>query len=492
MSGFSQHQIDVLTRSSNDFVTFVNEIFSHSSKTFIGGQYVDDTARFLSQNDRTIRVSARNHFKSYAFYAYYMWKLMFEGATSDIESHYFSYNADLGAYHVRKIKAAIENNPYFEHIIDTKPTAETVLRYTWDKEHYTSLHPHGLIQFKRGIHADLIFVDDPFQDPDNELNPSSIYKINEVFKSNILDMPHADGELHVAGTPQTNSDFFFDKNVTNRFKVRILPAITEEHEALWPEWMNIEELEKKRIERSDRIFKREYLCMPTYSAKGFFDKEQIEAKIVNYDLSPLNVLVPYKTEKRIVAGFDIGKKAHPSYLVVFEERSGKLIMIHEKWMDSWNYSNGEEYDAKNPTQLEYLKLAIKNLKIEVLHYDNTRGEFEAYDEQGLLPLQMVPIVFSTKSRNTMSTVLDRLVEREQLEIINNDRTINQLCVVTNDLQAIASKFGHGDSFWGCGLAVLGSNDVLTYNDASLDALRREINIGCESMFNQNSKIPSGW
>lgn len=489
---FTAFQIQELEKASTDFVYFVNNIFSQSSKSFIGGQHIDDTARFLSQNDRTIRVSARNHFKSYAFYAFYMWKLMFEGSTSDIEAHYFSYNADLAAYHVGKIKAAIELNPYFDNIIDAKPTAETILRYTWDKKHYTSLRPHGLIQFKRGIHCDMVFVDDPFQDPDNELNPASIYKINEVFKSNILDMPHADGILHVAGTPQTNSDFFFDENVTTRFKVKIQPAITEDGEALWPEWMNIEELEEKRIERTDRIFKREYLCMPTYSAKGFFSKEQIEAKIVNTDLSSLNILVPYKTDRRVIAGFDIGKKAHPSYLCVFEERPGKLIMIHEKWMDSWNYSNGEEYDAANPTQLEYLKLVIKNLKIQILHYDNTRGEFEAYDEQGLLPLQMVPIVFSTKSRNTMSTVLDRIVEREQMEIINNSRTIGQICVVTNDLQAIASKFGHGDSFWGCGLAVLGSNDILTYADASIGKLRREINVGGGSMFSSGSKIPKGW
>ncbi len=114
--GFSPEEIRVLQRASSDFVFFVNEIFSKSSSHFIGGQFVDDTARFLSQHKRTVRVSARNHFKSYSFYAYFMWKLMFEGASKSIEAHYFSFNNDLAAYHVGKIKVAIMANPYFRDI----------------------------------------------------------------------------------------------------------------------------------------------------------------------------------------------------------------------------------------------------------------------------------------------------------------------------------------------------------------------------------------
>jgi len=490
---FDLNQIKILQNSANDFCYFVNNVFSKSSKDFTGGKYIDETTKFLSGNDRTIRVSARNHFKSYAFYAYFMWKLMFTGSTSDIEAHYFSFNADLASYHVNKIKSTISANPFFADIIDSKPTAESVLRYTWNRKHYVTLKPHGLIQFKRGIHCDCVFVDDPFQDPDNELNPSSIYKINEIFKSNILDMPHADGGiLHVAGTPQTNSDFFFDKNITNRFKVKIQPAITNEGKALWPEWMDLEELEKKRIERTDRIFKREYLCTPVYSSKGFFDKDRLIEKIVNPNLTSLDVNIPRKTENHVIAGFDIGKKTHPSHLVIFEETNGKLIMLHQKWMDGWSYSNGAEFDPAIPTQLEYLKLAILNFKIQTLHYDSTRAEFESFDEQGLLPPEMIPVVFTSKSRQTMATCFDRLVEREQLEIINDDRLIGQICALTNDLQAISSTQGHGDSFWSCGLAFLGSRDILTYDDGSLGILRRQIRTGGTSIFNTNIQIPSGW
>ena len=74
---FTPEQIKVLSRASTDFVYYVNNIFSLSEKVFIGGDYVDETSRFLSKSKRTIRVSARNHYKSFSLYAHFMWKLLF-------------------------------------------------------------------------------------------------------------------------------------------------------------------------------------------------------------------------------------------------------------------------------------------------------------------------------------------------------------------------------------------------------------------------------
>jgi len=342
---FTAEEISVMTRASTDFVVFVNEIFSKSSRHFISGEHVDNTARFLAQNKRTMRVSARNHFKSYSFYAHAMWKIMFEAPQKSVEAHYFSYSQDLAGYHIGKLKQAIAGNPYFRHLIDKKTTAESVIRCTWDNKHFYTMEGHGLIQFKRGIHCDYVYIDDPFQDPENELNPTIIHKINEIFKSNILDMPNEpDGELHCAGTPQTDEDFYFDKNITGRFAVKILPAINEDGSALWPEWMDIPELELKRIERTDRIFKREYLCSPVYSTESFFSKEYLEKKVIDFNIVSYKARLKYAKQGEIIAGFDIGKKAHPSHLTVLEHRpDNTFVMIHHKWMDGWAYSNGKEF-----------------------------------------------------------------------------------------------------------------------------------------------------
>lgn len=496
---FTQEEIRHLQKSSNDFVYFVNNIFKHSEKQFIGGQYVDDTARFLSQNKRTMRVSARNHFKSFSFYAHIMWKTMFEAVNNNLEAHYFSFNGDLAAYHISKLKKAIDINPFFRDIIDCKPTAESVLRYTWDNKHYMTMSPHGLVQFKRGIHADLIYVDDPFQDPQNELNPTIIYKINEIFKSNILDMPkEPDGELHVAGTPQTNEDFFFDKIITRRFAVSVKPAIyrdeeTGEEKALWPEWMDLEELKIKKEERTERIFSREYMCTPVYSTKGYFKKDDLKEKIINNNLSMWKITKSYEPTGRVIAGFDIGKKAHPSHLAVFEHKNNKLVMVHHKFMDGWPYSNGKEYIPQSPSQLEYIRHAINQFHINEIKYDNTRGEFEAFLEQGLLPRQMIPVVLTPKFRNTAATAFDKLVEKSQLEIPDEERLVDQICSVMSDLTAVETKYGHGDSFWSIAMAITCAKDLVGfYDDEKNDKTRRRVEVGGQSLFNDNSKIPKGW
>ena len=106
---FTEEEIRHLQKASTSFKYFTNNIFAAGFNDFVGGPFVDEMCDFLQGSTRTIRVSARNHFKSFSFYAFFMWKLLFEGSSSDFESHYFSYNADLAAYHVSKIKTAISS-----------------------------------------------------------------------------------------------------------------------------------------------------------------------------------------------------------------------------------------------------------------------------------------------------------------------------------------------------------------------------------------------
>ena len=82
---------------------------------------------------------------------------------------YFSYNYTMAAYHTEKIKLAIVNNPFYSDLKDHKKAAESVLKFSWDGKTFITLDPRGLLEFKRGIHCPLIYVDDPFQDPANKL-----------------------------------------------------------------------------------------------------------------------------------------------------------------------------------------------------------------------------------------------------------------------------------------------------------------------------------
>jgi hypothetical protein len=162
-------------------------------------------------------------------------------------------------------------------------------------------------------------------------------------------------------------------------------------------------------------------------------------------------------------------------------------------MDGWSYSNGKEFLEHTPTQLEYLKMIIKNFSVKRLYYDNTKGEFEALDEQGLLPKVMVPVVFTQKLKQSMATAFDKLVEREQIQIIDDERMISQICSVRNDLQAIQSSGGHGDSFWSICLSLLGTPQLTNFVDDSTQAEnRRRITTAGKSIFEESESIPSGW
>jgi len=436
-------------RALHDFPYFVTTVFAASFEHFIGGPYIDGVAQFLAVSDRTARISARDHFKSTSLYARFMYRL-FQARDRHFEAHYFSYKEEMAGYHIGKIKKLITPNPFFAGLTDLKPNAETVAAWSWDREHQISLDPQGLLAFKRGIHPDWMAVDDPFQDPENKLEPTTVLKINDVFKKQILDMPKKDGELHVVGTPQTPQDFFFDTDVMKRFTVLIQPAMVSEAQriALWPEHMSFEELLARRDERGAKIFNQEYMCSPVYTEDAWLEETDVAAA-VNPELSNYSALkkgLSFKGD--ITAGFDIGKKRHPSHLAVFETREGRSRQLCSRWMDGWDYTNGTgEFDPNHPPQFEYLLQAKQAFGIDRLFYDATRGEFDAIKDAGRMPKEFEGVIFTKKQMIAWATTLSDRFTQHTVDLVDDPRQQNQLLAVNNNLQAIESPQGHGDAFW---------------------------------------------
>lgn len=450
------------------FPLFVKHIFAESkeilkNQTWTGGEFVDDVAAWLGANNTTLRVSAKDHFKSTSFYAHIMWKIWklywFE---RNREINYFSYGEGMASYHLAKIKIAIKCNPYFAGIIDMKAQADSILSYSWNGKQKITVHPRGLLEFKRGIHCHDVYVDDPFQDPDNKMVPTKINKINDTMKTQILDM--FQNELHIAGTAQTNHDFYFDEKFVKRFSRRILPAVVDDKKqiALWPEWMNYEELMKKKYERGEKIFNQEYLCSPVYSENSFVEnKEKLMSVVGNgYHFSiegwktemevrakkaEENPDLAYLLETDKVAGWDLGKKNHPAHFCVFEKINGKRVQIHDKWFDHVDYTD----------QLEYIRGYVEAMGIYRVFYDSTRGELEMLEETGELSGEFEGVHFTFKGKHKMANAFDRAITQKTIELLNKPRTLNQILIVNNDLQAPETPEGHGDAFWSI---------CLTFND----------------------------
>ena len=425
---------------------FIKHIFSKSfdKGTFIHGNYIDEVAKRMSDNAWTMDISARDHFKSTRLYAEIMYDIF--TTDKDIECHYFSYQQGMSAYHLSKLKKMIEANPFFKGFVDLSPMALSAINYFNGQATYHAM-PEGLLSFKRGIHAERIYIDDPLKDPENKLAPTVIYKINTIIKTEMFAMVKKGGICRVVGTPQTNNDFFFDEQLQRKFSVAIRPAIVDEAKkiVIFPEWKSYEELCEIRDTIGDKAFNQEYMTKPSYSESSYIERKDLQA-VVDASLAQAT---KYEGNNDVVAGFDIGKKAHPAHLAIYERWTDKedgkyhYRQLVSKWFD------GVEYKE----QLDYLLWAIDNYRIDVLRYDNTRGEFEGFEEQGLLHRCMKPVQFNVKTNNAMAVSLNTIIREQRCTMIDDVRQIDQLLQVNNDLQAIESPQGHGDSFWSNALAM---------------------------------------
>src|SRR4051812_11166006 len=200
--------------------------------------------------------------------------------------------------------------------------------------------------------------------------------------------------------------------------------------------MDFDELMERREERGAKVFNQEYMCSPVYTEDAWLEEVDVLAA-VNPELPNRSVFVKHTDLiGDITAGFDIGKKRHPSHLVVFETKDGKSRQLHSMRMDGWDYTNGTgEYDPNHPTQFEYLLMAKENCGIDRLLYDGTRGEFDSIADAGKMPPELEPVIFTKKRMVAMASNLSDRMTQPTVELLDDQRQQNQLLAVNNRVYA---------------------------------------------------------
>ena len=207
---------------------------------------------------------------------------------------------------------------------------------------------------------------------------------------------------------------------------------------------SFERLEELRNELGDKSFKKEYQAQPVHTSDSYFTRERLES-VVDPTLEPREEL---ETENDVVAGWDIGKKQDPSHFVVFEIVDGTYVMRFEKFFDNWDYTR----------QKNFIDTKIEDMQIDTVWYDATRGEFERDEEMGRMK-GYEPVNFTSKTKHSMAASIEKRITRESIKFLgdeeDDERMIDQLLLVNNDLKAPRTDGGHGDSFWSIGLACYG-------------------------------------
>lgn len=443
-----------------DFIQFFFTHFAIAVKQVEGkfefGKHIFEWCHRLRWYKKTGTVAPRKHIKTTVLLGYLAW-LMYRMDRNYMEWDYMSYKEDLAEYHIKRLRRYIEKMPIFDQYLNLTK-AETKIHMAFNGKEFV-VNPSGILSFKRGKAPYGIICDDILKDPDSKMNIAVLQKIEKIFKEEVENMPT--DELHVWGTPQDDADIFTYLEQKKSYNTKRYPSEVDVHSktALWPEVWPWERLQGKREDIGDKAFSKEFNCAPVRSEEMFLNRLRIElltrARLRNYNAEEKPKLKEYT-----YGGLDIGKKTHPSHLAVFGvryiwkmkidddgkqklERVPVLRQIHSKWMDAWDYKD----------QLAYCEKCIENFNMDALFYDNTRGEFEGFKEQGNLPDCMFPLVFTAKNKYSMATQLDTIITNEEIWFLKDERQKRQMLSVDSDLNAFETDEGHGDSFWSVCLAV---------------------------------------
>ena len=455
------------------------------------GVVAEDIEQCLADGKNYVAVLPRFHFKSTILgHAFSIWQLL--KAPRDCSILYLSYSDGMAKYHINEINKTIHRNPLLKDMFISKnPKADFSFRYHLNNKPVEIMHG-GLFSFKRGMHVNgALIADDVLRDPENPLNPAQLTKVEDHFLTESLFIPLKGVPVIVLGTPMMPGDLLTKLQHDDRFVSRVLPALdpAPNRRVLMPELYDEAWLLQQQ-EARPKSFASEFMLIPHFSTESYFENEDIE-RCEDATLRSFPVTKAYEPEvpEDIFAGFDVGKKRHPSHLVIFRQVGSKLEQIHQSWLDGWSFSD----------QIEYLNEVAKNFNITKGYIDNTRGELE---DRGL-DRAWYPMHFTSKSKNTMAQIFEQYVHSGNLRLLKDERQRQQILSVNNELKAPETPLGHGDAFFSIALALQAAYEISQGKYVSLGSLtdwqaavapdtqpenKRAINISVAD--NRSRKLPS--
>ena len=432
---------------TGSFWEFVRDIWSQGYdhpeyfQAWHVGVLAEDIQECLENDLNYVAVLPRFHFKSSVLgHAFSVWRLL--QAKRDVSVLYLSYSDGMAQYHISEINKAVQRNPIIAPLLDNKsPKADYSFRYLYNKKPVEIMHG-GLFSFKRGMHVNgALIADDVLRDPENPLNPGQLVKVEDHFLTESMFIPLKGVPVIVLGTPMMPGDLLSKLQDDERFKSRVLPALdpVPGRRVLMPELYNESWLLAQQKARP-KSFASEFLLVPQLSSETYFTPEDID-KCEDSNLRNFSATQPYVKDvgEQLFAGFDVGKKRHPSHLVIFSRKGELIKQVHQSWLDGWSYSD----------QIVFLNEVAKNFDLDKGYIDNTRGELE---DRGL-HRSWWPMHFTLKAKNTMAHIFDEFVHADQLRVLKDERQRQQILSVNNELKAPVTPMGHGDAFFSIAMAL---------------------------------------
>ena len=390
----------------------------------------------------------RGHLKSTICYSFLCWLMLRSDRPSD--PFYLSYNYTMATHHMGEIKRIIESNPKLSpYFIDsTARNARFSFRYKIDNK-YAEISPGGVFSFRRGRHTNTALIaDDLLKDPTDPLDVTQVERVENVFFSEHIYIPNPGVITVVVGTPMAPRDLFYKLRTDERFFFRALPVRypVPERPILAPGIRDAKWLDN--MEKSNpSSFATEMMLSPRLSEDAYITENELFL-CEDDSLKSLDVKIEHKLESTCtIAGFDVGKRRHPSHLSIYrtDPITNEVIQVCQKWLDGWNYED----------QIALLNDVVVNFGINRAYFDGTRGEL---DERNIDPIWR-SLSLQTKTRQSVAQSFETGVYSEKLRMIKDDRQHNQIIAVNVDFRAAEVAMGHGESFWSNSLALYAHKEM---------------------------------
>ena len=419
---------------------------SFAKGEFIVGDFLINRLRDLDCHDWLLSLSSRGFSKSFSCQMMLAYSVL--TTPKDLRIGYFSSTPQQANSHLRKLKQLMEINPFFNQLTkDLKPTAENIIRYKNHHNAITEIRPHGLTTSIRGEHyrGGIAVLDDVLRDAagNNILTAANVDLINRTIKKVITPMLHQNTKIVFIGTPLTSRDIFSDTEYFKDFHCVKTPALDEHDESVFPELYPTAFLHARRNQIGRAEFQAEYMCEPMAESDAFFNYDDLKA-CINPKLSNLEY---YRGKCEVIAGVDIAvskKSQHATHMAIFKKYKDRLIQLLSIWFEGMPITS----------QLIAYKRLIKDFNISQLFADNTNKWLDFAFENGSAPSELIPLHITRVTKNSMASTLDTLITHKQIQLINDERQINQLMLVQSDLSISVNRQGHGDSFTSLGFVAM--------------------------------------
>ena len=433
-----------------DFITDVWALGYESPelfKTWHVQLICEDVERAIADQKHYVCVLPRGHLKSTVLgYGFSLWRMLTQKDDSSIL--YLSYSHNMASYHISEINKYVRNNPVLQDVMQNRsPNADYSFRYSTGGKR-VDIQPSGLFSFMRGMHlSGAMIADDILRDPENPLNLTQVNKVEEWFTKEAMYIPNQGVPIMVIGTPMMPDDLLTKLQNDERFISRVLPVFNPipGKDVLAPQIRSEEWLIQER-RNNPRAFSSEFMLMPYTLSNSYLNDEDL-SKVENPELRSLDAYAEQILDSDYtVAGLDIGKKRHPSHLVIFTSKAGemKVTQVNCTFLDGWDYSD----------QAHFINMVTKNFDIDKGYFDNTRSELE----DRMLDSVWSPIRFTPKSKRQMAQIFEQYVVSRKVELINDQRQHGQIICVDNELKAPETPMGHGDAFFSVAMALMAHND----------------------------------